>query len=407
MLASTAAHSLGDAVTRVPYRRDTSGLVIVDVTLQDGQTYPFMLDTGYYTSVIDAGLAKRLGLRSRGSVRMSDFQTTGRLPVVRLERLALGDVELGGVGAVTLDGPWDGAACTEPFAGILGSNALAQGVVEIDDARGEVHFATGGARLPARSGGTTYAFAAGHRYPAIQVPLQGAPVTFLFDTGNPTTIDVTPSLAAGISASPSIACTSRTSAHGTFGPQTDTPQPCRAFVWPEVSGAGELEGIVAKEAGTNMLGAGLLPYFTARVDYGAGAVTLWRNDRPIDASWRSFGVDLACDESGGLFAGTLWTGSQAARAGIREGDRIEGVVADGKTVASPCGCDSPCGCGAPRRVIESAEVLELRVAGRAGSIRLEKTDLLGAARSGTHAQARDVAWARAAVQAGAPHLRSG
>lgn len=376
VLSSISAQPVRDSVTTVPYRSE-SGLVIVDVQLEDGDTYPFMLDTGFSTSAIDRDLVERLSLRRRGSVRMHDYQEhSGRLGVYTLRSLALGDAEFRDVGAIAVDGGWDGVSCTEPFAGILGSNVMALGAVEIDDRTKTVHLASGDAQLPPRSGGTTYSFTAGHLYPNVQVPIEGTSMGFLFDTGNPTAIDILPSITKNFPSSPSAVCASATSAWGLFGPQTDAPQPCGAFVWPADVGAPQLRGVVARDANTNMLGAGLLPYFTVRVDYKAGSITMWRNDHPIDTTMRSHGIDLACDESGALFIGAVWQGSGAASAGVHEGDRVTELIVDGQPVASPCGCESPCGCGLPRDIIEHAETLEVAVASEAGRVRLNKADML-------------------------------
>jgi hypothetical protein len=336
-----------------------------------------MLDTGYATSAIDADLVERLRLRRRATMRIGDYATQriGRLPVYRLAALRLGDARFTDVGAVAVDGSWNGAGCLEPFAGILGSNVLARGRVEIDSKTRSVHLAIGDARLPDRPGGIELPFTAGHMYPNVQVPFRDAEATFLFDTGNDTAIDILPSLSSRLSPSVSARCTSRTSASGTFGPRTDTPQPCRAFPWPADAPLPQLAGVTAREANVNMLGAGLLPYFTARVDYPAGTVTLWRNDREIDTSLETTGLELVCDASGNLFVGALWHGTAAEAAGIREGNRVARIVANGQVVESPCGCGTACGCGWPRAAIGRARSLEVSIVDRARPVTLERVDL--------------------------------
>ena len=138
VLLMTACSSGQDAsgVTSTPLADvtiDTDfGLVLLDVSVNDGEPRTFILDTGFEFSVIDAGIAAELGLA------VSDPDTIpqpgGPLEVGRVEGVRLGlpgdEFAPRTLRAVPISPGW--SVIGRKFAGILGHDVLAERVWVID-----------------------------------------------------------------------------------------------------------------------------------------------------------------------------------------------------------------------------------------------------------------------------------
>ncbi len=127
LMAATAAAPVAD----IPFD-DDFGLVLFEVSIEGGEPLSFLLDTGFDVSILDAGVAKRLGLtvldvrdeaQPGGSVEM------GSLAAVDL---TIGTLTVGGVGLTTIPIAEAGAFIGRDFHGILGHDVLERYVVDID-----------------------------------------------------------------------------------------------------------------------------------------------------------------------------------------------------------------------------------------------------------------------------------
>lgn len=322
VLTVMSARPQGDFATEVAYR-DVHGAVVVDVVLPDGNAYPFMVDTAAGSTVLDSKIAKRLGLRTAARVHAEDANArSDKLPVHVLKSLSLGQAVFKRVGVTAADlGPINAAFCNH-LVGILGANVLTEGVLEIEHDPDIVRFARDRAALPTRRGGDTFAFSRGYWIPRIKLPLAaGVEHEFTIDTGYlDGTIDLSVDATTGFPETAEARCETTSTNAALFGRiDADPDAPCRALAWPD--DMGPFPGVVAYESTENMLGQQLLALYTVRFDYPASRVTLWRNDRPAQASLDSVGFSLSRDDQG-VFVRTVWKGSKPYRAGVRPGARV-------------------------------------------------------------------------------------
>jgi predicted aspartyl protease len=134
LLTAAASAPIAD----VPFD-DDYGLVLFEVSIQ-GEPLSFLLDTGFDVSILDSGVAERLGLevletrneaQPGGSVEMSSLSPVG---------LFIGDLEVEDVGFQTAPIAGMGAFIGRDFDGILGHDVLERYVVDIDFPAGRIRF---------------------------------------------------------------------------------------------------------------------------------------------------------------------------------------------------------------------------------------------------------------------------
>jgi predicted aspartyl protease len=90
--ADAGAMPLGSEVRRIPARLAAHRLLVVPVTVNGTGPYPFLLDTGATSSVVDERLARDLGLAPAGRGLQETATAGGSVDLV-LAALALGRVE--------------------------------------------------------------------------------------------------------------------------------------------------------------------------------------------------------------------------------------------------------------------------------------------------------------------------
>ena len=74
----------------ISFRLARRHLVIVPVDVNEQGPFEFLLDTGSTTSLVDRELADELRLRSLGQTVVRTAAGTERVPIVRVDRIALG-----------------------------------------------------------------------------------------------------------------------------------------------------------------------------------------------------------------------------------------------------------------------------------------------------------------------------
>ncbi len=137
VLGSTASPGAG-AAAEIPFTRSARGHVLVPVTLSDGVTRRFALDTAAGSSVIAPEVARALGAEPRGP-RATLVGEAGRSEhgVATLDRVTVGDRSAAGVPVLIQAFPLD-ASGAAPFDGILGAPFLRRYDLRVDFLRNTV-----------------------------------------------------------------------------------------------------------------------------------------------------------------------------------------------------------------------------------------------------------------------------
>ncbi len=121
------------AVTTVPFTY-LHHEVVVSARIAGSGPYAFLLDTGTTPSIVDAALAKRLGLRAMGAgKRGTDIGSSSTMvyPVV-IHDLQFGALHVNRLDALSLNIAGMGKRLGFPLAGVFGSNIFDGRVVQID-----------------------------------------------------------------------------------------------------------------------------------------------------------------------------------------------------------------------------------------------------------------------------------
>ncbi|MGZ4196551.1 MAG: aspartyl protease family protein [Solirubrobacteraceae bacterium] len=121
------------SVPLIEYHQGNSVSAFVGLTL-GGHLYYFLVDMGAERTIIDAPVAKKLGLRDDGAPReFSPFGCSVRVQPVSLRNWGLGKVPLPAITAFTHKLLTPRAFSRLPFEGLLGSDLLSRfGTVAID-----------------------------------------------------------------------------------------------------------------------------------------------------------------------------------------------------------------------------------------------------------------------------------
>jgi hypothetical protein len=96
-LATDEAAARGPAAQPSLLFRSVSGWAIVPVLVEGQGPFDFMLDTGTTTTILDADLARTLGLRAAGAVPVIDISDARSVPRVRLRSLAVPGWAMAGI----------------------------------------------------------------------------------------------------------------------------------------------------------------------------------------------------------------------------------------------------------------------------------------------------------------------
>lgn len=126
----------GHTASRVPIRQTAAGLVVVPVSINGRGAYPFLLDTGAESTIVDPALADELGLVAAG--RLNLMTSTGVVGVdVARASIVFGAVEAHDVQVLQM--PLDAVrAYASDVRGVLGTDVLRQSNWLLDYERGAV-----------------------------------------------------------------------------------------------------------------------------------------------------------------------------------------------------------------------------------------------------------------------------
>lgn len=170
------------AAEEIPFRLAKRHFVIVPVHVNGQGPYPFLLDTGSTTSLVDRKLAAELGLQALGETVVRTAAGTERAPLVRIDRIALGSQTARTV--VALASSLEGIRSLDgKIRGVLGFNFLSRFHYLLDYESKRVVFdddlAIEGTRLPFDASQSSIVLEAGGVRWLLDT---GATGVFLFDS---------------------------------------------------------------------------------------------------------------------------------------------------------------------------------------------------------------------------------
>ena len=144
-----------------------------------GHDYTFLLDSGAQAVVLDAHVARELGMRPQGQLEVAGAQRTGGLGVAPLDAIEVGGVRVPMRIVTVLD--LRGVTGSQPIDGILGYPFFAAAEVRIDPDAQRMTFAKPGAL---KADGTSFDLDTDRMLAEMQGKVNGADGRFVVDTGN-------------------------------------------------------------------------------------------------------------------------------------------------------------------------------------------------------------------------------
>lgn len=172
----------GDGPPEMPLVR-VGPYLLVDVTVNDSLTAPFLLDSGSGATCVDTGLVRALGLTSGGEIETRGVAGAGTASFVTLRSLSVPGATLSGQSVAAVDLASVREFVGGSMAGILGWDFLSRFVVRLDYRKGRMTlydpqaftYEGDGEVLPAR---------VQLNVPQVQAHVNGHQGWFVLDTGN-------------------------------------------------------------------------------------------------------------------------------------------------------------------------------------------------------------------------------
>jgi len=332
----------GGALARLPFDYRTRHLW-VRASVNGGPPEDFLLDTGASTTVLDSAWAAGKGIRVEGRVQAAGAGATGTASFATLDSIRVDGVEGGGVVltgqkiAVLSLNPFLEPFFWTPVAGVLGYDFISRFVmvVDYDAERLTIHdpktfrYEGKGAAIPLTLAGNI---------PVVEAKLDDRfDGKFRLDIGSGSTVDVHGPFAR-LNDLASLMKGNVEILGGGFG-GTFTSRIGRMkrmaigpFAWddPIVSLSGATSGGFASEDYAGNIGNQLLERFRATFDYERRTVHLEPGARYGERDRFSKAGLLIAKMPDGYRAMQVLEGSAAAKAGVREGDRVTAV--DGRPI---------------------------------------------------------------------------
>lgn len=168
----------------IPFELFRSTRIFFDGEI-NGRATPMMLDSGAGMTVVDLKYAKQIGLTASHSIKVHDA-SGGGLPgqVVRGVDLKAGGLELKGADVLLLDMSGVERAIGRPVPVVLGHDAFAAGVVQVDFPGRRLSFVERSTYRPL-PGSTRIPMKTNARIPSVELSINGLPPIHAdFDLGN-------------------------------------------------------------------------------------------------------------------------------------------------------------------------------------------------------------------------------
>ena len=315
----------------VPLGRRDGGSPLVEVTIDGRGPFSFILDTGASGSVLSKALADSLKLPVLGEARVGS-PVAGGTPqpgtIVSIGRLEIGGARLEGMTMVAMELGFGGRG--PGIQGVLSPFAFHGAVVTFDFAASQVVVRRGA--LPAPDGRDVFGWDSTERLPTLPVDLPGGGhVDAHLDTGSPMTLGLPTSWIERLplAAKPESAGVART-VDRSFTRLSARLQGAATVGRHRLA---DPEITFAEPIRTGNVGMGFLAGFRVSVDPANRRLRL--DPTPPGAAKaprpKRYGVQFRGLEGDTLDVAGVDSGSPAAAAGVRAGDRV--VAFNGKPLA--------------------------------------------------------------------------
>jgi hypothetical protein len=330
--------------------------VALPVLINGKGPFTFIFDTGGQ-NLLDAGLAKELGIASSGGINGGGVgSTTEAFQFAMVDALGVGDATLRRQSFLLAPvRAGFGAGGSKPVDGLIGFEVLARFVTTFDYDGKRIVLTTPGAAGAAR--GTTVPFVFNATQPMVACAIAGVPGSCTIDTGSRVSLSVTsPFIAAHPSVVPPNATAVGANGFGVGGASLGrlgrTTLAFGGFTIPDIVAdlSTQKQGAFADPFVSGNVGAGVFKRFTVTFDYPHQTMAL--------APGRAFAARDGYERAGAFVVGQagkivvadVRPGTPAAEAGLARGDAIATV--DGT---------APSGVGAVRALFLGAPGTALRL----------------------------------------------
>lgn len=310
----------------IPFE-ERSGLIIVPVEA-GGKTRYFMLDTGA-PNIVTPELARELSLKTERNLDVKDVNgRTNKLSLVRVDSLRLGAVSYYQTAAIVADLNAQVELTCLGIDGLIGANLLTGTCLQIDYGQQTLTIASRMDSLKVGENVAKWPFSTTSQgTPKVNIQINGVPFNSLtVDTGSAGWIDLPESgylkvksggplkSRAGFGVS-SVGLYGENEPHPIYRTWTDdvrisaTSAPFGASV--------DFQG----KSGRQTIGNAFWRQYITTIDWQSGHLLLESVPDYKIPSFSSFGFRTYYRD-GQLLVGIVWEGSEAARQGLKTGDRI-------------------------------------------------------------------------------------
>ncbi len=166
--------------------------IFVDVRVDGAGPFAFILDTGASGTSIDDTLMKRLKLKSVGGGQTSGAgEKTVGYETVHLKSLTVGDLELGPMDPMSLDGqPLARVVGFQHFDGVLGDELFARHVVTIDAGKAQMTVEDPAGFAPGPASIRVPMALNSDQMPVIDAAIDGVAGRYVVDTGDRSSLTI-------------------------------------------------------------------------------------------------------------------------------------------------------------------------------------------------------------------------
>jgi len=312
--------------------------VALDVTLNGKGPFRFILDTGG-SNVVDAGIAKQLGLGSSGNAAGSGVgAATEAVQFATVDALGVGDAVLRNqVFAVAPVHAGFGISSGKPVDGLIGFEVLARFLTTFDYGKHQVVLrAPSGAAPPIA--GTVIPFTFNGQHPMVDCTIASFPTSCVLDTGSRVSLSVlSPFLAAHPSIVPPGAAAAGANGFGIGGASVGrlgrTTLQLAGFTIPDIIAdlSSQTKGAFADPFYGGNVGAGVLQRFAVTFDYAHQTVAFAPNAGFAAHETYDRSGTFLITQGGKIVVADVRPGTPAAQAGLARGDVITTVAGKNAT----------------------------------------------------------------------------
>lgn len=305
------------------------------------QDYRFLLDTGAGTTVINPRVTAGLNLSKVAEINVDDGYLSQNAAIVVIDKLTLGEISVGSCGATVFDMEKIEDALNLKIDGILGSNFLSFFVVRIDYSKKELVFT-------ANRDGFDDEIEKSHRIPLVKeaTGLVFAPLT-IAGVDTPFKAEIDTGATSGLLIpmhyleqfkpvlnSRIVRCLGAFHG-GAFSESDGSISRIGQFKLGDLAFENMVVDFENRENDFLILGNDFLSRFILIINYPRNELFLLPlKNKTLETNLRIFGFNVKQDQMGEIKITSLYEGSMAEQAGLRVGDVILRVAAEGESGTS-------------------------------------------------------------------------